>query len=490
MLILQILLCREHDGIQGTINRATFARDGICLTDDKALMEFYSREVYCLVNYLLSGLPRPLGVQFDSDTFMKSISFVHADGKRRTVAPWTYPPGWRAENASRDMNQVGVEVADLVDQIPYRRQAREESKAHDTTLGQFLPHVVAHDKVPAMMDEDIENIIKQGPTETVMGDMIAYSYGERIKVDSSLADTVQGQIVPTEEGEVDPSDDEDNEDKSEDVPVCNPAFDALVDTERNTKAIREFARKKAESARRRKLAKLMRETKERAGKGKKNAHGKGKGPGKGRRKNHGPGKGAADKGSGTGKGPSKASVPVIGPPTSTPESEDEFLPTPSRNIAASTRADMEQVMRESRSRARKAREDSDHEGEVQSNEAPTYHHKSTKQIVDFIAMPPRPTSSHARVTNDGNESVLDADEASSMLLHDAGRTETPCEDNQAIREYTPLSKENSPTLSENRVAPCENSDTSRENSPTPSDSNSKALEAYHTYWKGMIHVME
>jgi hypothetical protein len=234
----------------------------------------------------------------------------------------------------------------------------------------------------------------------------------------------------------------------------------------------------------------MRETKERAGKGKKNAHGKGKGPGKGRRKNHGPGKGAAGKGSGTGKGPSKASVPIIGPPTSTPESEDKFHPTLSRTIAASTRANMEQVMRESRSRARKAQEDSDHEKEVQSNEAPTYLHKSTKQILDFIAMPPHPTSSHARVTNDGNESVQDADEASSMLLHDAGRTETPRKDSQAIREYTPLSKENSLTLSKNRVAPCENSDTSRENSPTPSNSNSKALEAYHTYWKGMIRIME
>ncbi|KAF8181575.1 hypothetical protein BJ912DRAFT_928874 [Pholiota molesta] len=247
-----------------------------------------------------------------------SISFVHADGKRQTVVPWTYPPGWRAKNASRNMNQVGVEVVDLVDQIPYCRQAQEESKAHNTTLGQFLPHVIAHDKVPTMTDEDIENIIKQGPTET------------------SLADTVQGQIVPTEEGEVNPSDDEGDKDKSEDVPVCNPAFDALVDTERNTKVIMEFARKKAESAQRRKLAKLMRETKEHAGKGKKNAHGKGKGPGKGRRKNHGPGKGAAGKGSGTGKGPSKASVPIIGPPTSTPESEDEFHPTPSRTIAART----------------------------------------------------------------------------------------------------------------------------------------------------------
>ncbi|KAF8181569.1 hypothetical protein BJ912DRAFT_928871 [Pholiota molesta] len=105
-------------------------------------------------------------------------------------------------------------------------------------------------------------------------------------------------------------------------------------------------------------------------------------------------------------------------------------------------------------------------------------------------MPPHPTSSHARVTNDGNESVQDADEASSMLLHDAGRMETPHKDSQAIREYTPLSKENSLMLSKNRVAPCENSDTSRENSPTPSNSNSKALEAYHTYWKGALqHII-
>lgn len=174
-----------------------------------------------------------------------------------------------------------------------------------------------------------------------------------------MAKSVKGQIVPaTEHAEVDPSDDEDNEDKLEDMHISNPAFDTLVDTEGNTQAIKDFTHKKAQAAQHRKLAKLGKENEECMGKGKDKGKGPGKErPGKERRKGKGPGKGGLGKGRGTGKGPLKVKVPVIGPPTSTLESEDEVHLTLLSIIAANMRADMEQSMRESRSRNHKAQED-------------------------------------------------------------------------------------------------------------------------------------
>lgn len=94
----------------------------------------------------------------------------------------------------------------------------------------------------------------------------------------------------------------------------------------------------------------------------------------------------------------------------------------------------------------------------------TYRHKSTNLIMDCILMPPHQTSTHPRVTNEGNESVQDADKVSSMLLHDAGRTETP-------RENSRATSENNSRDNRNSLMPSEYTPSSRENSPTPSDNS-------------------
>ncbi|KAF9470355.1 hypothetical protein BDN70DRAFT_939787 [Pholiota conissans] len=158
----------------GKINRATYARDGLSLTDNKGLAEFLAREIYCYGAYILRNAPAELKLMFDSDHFSKSVSYVGVDGKRKRVSPWIYPPGWRPYGASRKLDE-GEEVEDLEDQTDFRLQALDEISAHDDMLGKFLPLAVATKKVNAMKTKDIEWLISSHKTDILPGDYAGYS---------------------------------------------------------------------------------------------------------------------------------------------------------------------------------------------------------------------------------------------------------------------------------------------------------------------------
>ncbi|KIM34732.1 hypothetical protein M413DRAFT_33066, partial [Hebeloma cylindrosporum] len=229
----------------GQIDRATYGRDGLSLTNEYAYTDFISRETAIKVNYILSQVDERVSARLNLDMFMKSISF-EIGGERRTARPWIYGPGYRPKGASNEIDQQGELTGPLESTAPLRKRAMDKLKAHREYLAQFIPHQVGNKKVDPLSESMIQELIEQDDKSDKAkneSDLSAFSVDARKKQGIRLL-IVHRDAQDENDEENDTTLQEDNEKDVEQFQPDNE-FDELVNTYGNTKAVREAEAKKA-----------------------------------------------------------------------------------------------------------------------------------------------------------------------------------------------------------------------------------------------------
>lgn len=235
---------RKYASELGKIYRTTYGKDGLSLTNPKAYVQFFSREITVVVNYILIQMDKRVSARLDLDTLMKSMSF-EIDGERKTAPPWVHGPGWRPAGASNDPNQEGEPVGNLESTAPLRAQVMAELESHREYLAKFIPHQVGSKKIDPLSESEIEELIEKDSSEQpkILGEMAEYSVESREKQGVSVLMELPDEQLTHRDGNEDLEQLEDNE-KDIDEFQPNQEFDDLVDAYGNTKAIRDAEAKK------------------------------------------------------------------------------------------------------------------------------------------------------------------------------------------------------------------------------------------------------
>ncbi|KAF9472279.1 hypothetical protein BDN70DRAFT_938300 [Pholiota conissans] len=197
-------------------------------------IDFVGREITLLTNFILSQLPKSYGIQFHADKALESISYRTSDNKRKTLGPWIDAPGYRPKDASRDENQTGKFIDDLVDQAPIRTRILAEMDEHQKTMQHFIPQCVASNKIQPLTDNDIAVLKEHVDKKQVpcAERKLAYSYRKQDDIYANtrmrLAYRISGAEDPIEE-----SNDKGDEGE-DDKPEANPDSEADLSTEKTT----------------------------------------------------------------------------------------------------------------------------------------------------------------------------------------------------------------------------------------------------------------
>ena len=69
-----VLNCRKYVGQKGQIERASYSRDSLGLSNTKTDTDFLSREMAVLVNYIVMQMDKSVHACLDIDAFMNSLS--------------------------------------------------------------------------------------------------------------------------------------------------------------------------------------------------------------------------------------------------------------------------------------------------------------------------------------------------------------------------------------------------------------------------------
>jgi len=170
---------RKYASELGKIYRATYGKDGLSLTNPKAYVQFFSREITVVVNYILIQMDKRVSARLDLDTLMKS----EIDGERKTAPPWVHGPGWQPEGASNELNQEGEPVGNLESTAPLRAQVMAELESHREYLAKFIPHQVGRKKIDPLSESEIEELIEKDSSKQpkILGEMAEYSVESREK---------------------------------------------------------------------------------------------------------------------------------------------------------------------------------------------------------------------------------------------------------------------------------------------------------------------
>lgn len=161
---------------------ATYAREGASIASQEHHVDFVAKEMLLMTNFVLGQLPRRYRVQLDSDRFLSAISSEIQD-RRKTLGPWIDAPGFRKKGASRTLHQPGEYIEDLVDQTPIRQQIIRELDEHQDKLARSVPQCVVSNKVDALSEQDIENLLSDIDKITLPINDLTLSYGEQEHLD-------------------------------------------------------------------------------------------------------------------------------------------------------------------------------------------------------------------------------------------------------------------------------------------------------------------
>ncbi|KAJ2911780.1 hypothetical protein MD484_g8634, partial [Candolleomyces efflorescens] len=110
---------------------ANFIRDGIYLMEDEAFVSYVGRMVYLLNRYLLLQAHTKFAFELDPEMLARSITYVTADGARKSVVPWTMAPPLQ-EGGGGDGRQGE------------REQSEKNFKEHVFKHGSMIPFCFMH----------------------------------------------------------------------------------------------------------------------------------------------------------------------------------------------------------------------------------------------------------------------------------------------------------------------------------------------------------
>jgi hypothetical protein len=88
--------------------------------DSESHVTYVMRLLLCFNNYLASQFHPDLQLQIDSDTWLRSITFLQ-DGQRVRLVPWALAPGGRPKDAEEPTALVEPYDGELISQEPIRK---------------------------------------------------------------------------------------------------------------------------------------------------------------------------------------------------------------------------------------------------------------------------------------------------------------------------------------------------------------------------------